>query len=173
MQIPDEVREGWSDRLSELVAERGDLALPNASAAALVMRGGYPDRETVEAIAMLMRQAPKDIPLDAAAAKCRTIDSSFYDEYRSVTGDRPRGWRALEAVLVSTDASVAYVSPNLSLAWRWPWETVKELNPIKQRRRFSRVEILDNEDERYEVSLGTPTLENLLAIHEWVTGSGT
>jgi hypothetical protein len=81
--------------------------------------------------------------------------------------------RALEAVLVSTDASVAYVSPNLSLAWRWPWETVKELNPIKQRRRFSRVEILDNEDERYEVSLGTQGLENLLAIHEWVTGSGT
>jgi len=34
---------------------------------------------------MLVRQAPGEVPLDAAAAKCRRLDSSFYDEYRSAS----------------------------------------------------------------------------------------
>lgn len=119
---------------------------------------------------MLLRQRPGEIPLDAAAAKCRSLDSSFYDQYRNATGDRPRGSRVLEAVLVSTDASMVYVAPNLSLAWRWPWEAVAELNPIRHGRRFSQVEVSDHDGGRYKVSLGSPAMENLLTIYDWVTG---
>lgn len=121
---------------------------------------------------MLLRQTPDEIPLDAAAAKCRSLDSSFYDQLRKATGDRPRGPRVLEAVLVSTDASMVYVAPNLSLAWRWPWEAVAGLNPIKHGRRFSRVEVASHDGESYKVSLGSPAMENLLTIYDWVTSQG-
>ena len=62
------------------------------------------------------------------------------------------------------------VAPNLSLACRWPWETVAELNPVRYARRFSRVDLSDHDGERYKIRLGSRGMENLLTVYDWVTG---
>lgn len=169
MHIPDDVRARWVIRTNELTANRGDLALPYASASALALAGHAPDAETVKAIEMLIRQAPDEVPLDVAPAKCRSLDSYFYDEYRRQTGARPRGPKVLEATLVSTDEMVSYMAPNLKLAWRWPWGAVTDLESVKRGSRFSRVELTSNDGEQYSLSLGTMAMDNLLTIYEWVS----
>lgn len=168
MHIPDEVRAMWDARLNVLNADRGELSMPHASASAMALAGHARDAETVKAIEMLIRQVPDELPLDVAPAKCRSIDSYFYDEYRRQTGARPQGAKVLEATLVSTDKMVSYMAPNLKLAWRWPWEAVTDLAPVKRRKRFSRVELTSNDGEQYEIGLSTMGMDNLLAIYEWV-----
>lgn len=169
MGITNDIWKLWRVRLKDLAAERGELTLPHASTSQLILLGRFPsDRDTVAALEMLQRQMPSEVPLDLASAKCRRLDSSFYDQYRSATGDRPRGGRVLEATLASTDSSVAYISPHLSLAWVWPWETVVTLTINRKGRRFSRVDLTDDTGERYTISIGTPAMENLLAIYKWL-----
>lgn len=162
LHVPQSVRQRWAEK-AETVQGLGDLSLPYGSSVGLAMEGHITDKDLIGCLEWVIDKHPNELPLDAAAAKCKRLDREFLDAY---TGPAQGLSKGAEASWVATDESFMYVASRLGLYRRWPWESVSEIQPRKQGRssRFSLIERSDN----FQFKTGGAALGNLMAIHSWV-----
>lgn len=167
MDIPEEVVKGYRLKIESL-ATRSGLALPYPSCVALIFAGLWHDQASTEALRILMKERPDEVPLEVAPAGCRVIDRAFRQARRERRETAPPA-HAVQAVLLATDEGLAYLRPFLGDRRRWSWDNV-DVRARKIDRRFAHVE-LKTPEGRYEMTVGPPACANMLAISQWVNGS--
>jgi len=159
--IPEEVGTQWAAKLSGLP----DLALPFPSVVTLTLLGVRSDIDLALSLDMLMKHHPREVPLDACAAKCRTLDEQFWRDVFGASAPRRAKLNALEATCIATDEAIHYLAPRIGAQKRWPWPDVK-LAAKKNGKLFSKLQVSTREEDLV-FGLGTPALANLLTIYSW------
>jgi hypothetical protein len=167
-EIPEAVRDHRTAKAEMLGRHELSSALPYPS---VVMRAltGTGDPEVADSLDFVLSRYPEELPFDGGAAKCRKLDSAFYDSYTSNARDRPRGLRVLEAAWVATDQALYYVAPHVGEYRRWTWREI-EVHPLKRGNRFGRIR-LDSRDGTFKIGLGASGMANLLAVYGWTSAS--
>lgn len=162
LNVPNEVLERWAQKANAM-QESGNLSLPYASTVGLAMGGQIHDEELLMSLQKVVDRYPDEMPLDAGAAKCKTLDREFVDAYSGPY----RGTRSAESCWVATDESFMYIMPRLGAHRRWPWGSVQTIEPRKQGRRSSKF-VLADKATTFELSTGTTAMANLLSIYSWI-----
>lgn len=164
--LPEEVRERWLAKMEALGTEP---SLPHPSVVALTLAGMGRDAEVADAIDLLIHLYGDEVPIDGGPAKCRKLDSEFYDAHVKRTGQLPRGLRVMEAAWLASDEALYYVSPHVGKFRRFPWGEI-ELQPSKRRAMFGKVIRLRTSEDEFKLGLSASAMANLLVIHAWRSG---
>lgn len=165
MSLNDAV-ELWAVRAAKV--EGGGPSLPYPSMVAMTLSGAVEDPFNVGTLSVfaLSDYGPHELPLDMAAARCKSLDSEFYDEYVRAHSGRPKG-RALEASWLATDKALYYIGPAVLGLTRWAWDTTY-LRPGKTGRQFAKFTVSDSR-QTWKLSTGARAFPNLLACASWAS----
>lgn len=166
----DDAVELWAENAAGM-ADDGP-SLPYPSMVAMTLAGSAPSpyhRLNVGVLTMLAASeyGLEEVPLDMAAARCRAIDSQFYDEYAQAHGRRPKGAAVMEASWVATDRALYYIAPGIAGMRRWPWVRTR-IEPGKTGRRSAKFVVVD-EQGKWKFSTGSRALPSLLACANWAS----
>lgn len=167
----NEAMEAWGENAAEM--EGGGPNLPYPSMVALTLSGAIEDPFSVGVLAILAtsKYGPEEVPMDMAAAKCKAIDSQFYDEYSTAHGSRPKGAAVMEASWLATDRALYYVAPAIAGVRRWPWATL-EVQPGRIGRRNAKFRLV-TEQGTWNFKTGARAMPNLLACASWARAPHT
>lgn len=161
----DEAVEAWRRKAASI--PNGGPNLPYASLVAVTLAGHARDPFAVGVLAnfAVSPYGASEVPMDMSAARCKGIDSQFYDEFVRMRGGRPKGANVMEASWLATDVALYYIAPAVAGRRRWLWKDLR-IEPGRTGRRTAKFALASGR-ERWQCSTGARALPNLLACASW------
>jgi hypothetical protein len=156
----------WGERAANMPSDGPSLPYP--SIVAMTLSGVGQDPVNIGALASFASShyGSDEVPMDMGSARCRSIDSQFYDEYASANrGRRPRGSGVMEASWLASDQALYYIAPLVAGMRRWSWDGTW-LEPGRTGSQQAKFTIV-TEQGRWKVGTSARAMPNLLVCANW------